>query len=199
MLYNKRYILEVRMPPKTKVTKEMILEAAFEIIRKEGHENLNARSIAKYLNCSTQPILYNFKTVDEIREAVYKIADEYHTQYIMPKEKDRDPFLSLGLNYVRFAYEERNLFRFLFQSDKLNGKDMDTLLNDPELAQIIDVMKREMGVSEAKAKQLFMSFFCAAHGMASLLGNNAMEYDEKQCKKMLESIYNATSSGGKIR
>jgi AcrR family transcriptional regulator len=185
------------MPPKTKVTKEMILDASFAIIRKQGHENLNARSIAKYLNCSTQPILYNFKTIDEIREAVYVIADEYHTEYIMPKENDRDPFLTLGLNYIRFAYEERNLFRFLFQSDKFSGKDMNSLLNDPELGQIIDVMRKELGVSGTKAKQLFMSFFCAAHGMASLLGNNAMEYDEKQCKKMLESIYIGTSSGGR--
>ena len=186
------------MPPKTKITKEMILKASFEIIRKQGHENLNARSIAKYLNCSTQPILYNFETVDEIRETVYRIADEYHSRYIMPKQDDRVPFLALGLNYVKFACEERNLFRFLFQSDKFSGKDLDTLLNDPQLEEMIGIMRKELGVKKAEAKQMFLSFFCVAHGMASLLGNNAMQYDEKQCIKILESVFaTAASKKGK--
>ena len=31
------------MPPKVRVTKKMILDTSFDIVRKEGHENLNAR------------------------------------------------------------------------------------------------------------------------------------------------------------
>ena len=76
------------MPPKVKITKKMVEDASIEVIRKHGHENLNARTIAEYLGCSTQPVLYSFKTVDEIREAAYVIADEYHTACIMPKETD---------------------------------------------------------------------------------------------------------------
>ena len=34
------------MPPKTKISREMIVDASLEVIRKEGHENLNARNIA---------------------------------------------------------------------------------------------------------------------------------------------------------
>ena len=64
------------MPPKVKITKKMVEDASFEVIRRKGHENLNARTISEYLGCSTQPVLYSFKTVDEIREAAYVIADE---------------------------------------------------------------------------------------------------------------------------
>ena len=177
------------MPPKVKITKEMIIDAVMEIIRKEGHENLNVRKIASYLKCSTQPVLYSFKTVEEIRDAVYKTTDQYHTQFIMPKESDRNPMLALGLNYVRFGYEEKNLFRFLFQSNKFNGKDMDTLMNDPELSAVINVMAKGLKVKEKEAREKFMTFFCAAHGLASLLANNSMEYDEKQCVKMLENVF----------
>ena len=115
------------MPPKVKITRDMIIDAAFDIIRNEGSENLNARNIAARLNCSTQPVLYSFKTVDEIREAVYRKADEYHTSFILPKKTDKEPMLAMGLNYVRFGHEERNLFRFLFQSDKFTGMDIKTL------------------------------------------------------------------------
>ena len=81
---------ETAMPPKSRVTRQMVADASFEVIRESGHEKLNARTIAETLNCSTQPVLYNFRTVDEIREAAYEVADQYHTAFIMPK----DPFSS---------------------------------------------------------------------------------------------------------
>ena len=59
------------MPPKAKVTKDMIIDAAFEVARESGVENINARTVAKKLNCSTQPVMYHFllmpKQIDFIR------------------------------------------------------------------------------------------------------------------------------------
>ena len=173
------------MPPKVKVTREMVAEAAFELVRTSGHEALNTRTIAERLGCSTQPVLYSFRTVDEIRSAAYEIADGFHTSFIMPKGTEEDPMLALGLNYVRFGYEEKNLFRFLFQTDKFGGMDVDALLSDPNLSGILEV------------REAFLSFFCAAHGLASLLANNSMEYDEEQCRKMLENVFYGMLASGK--
>ena len=50
------------MPPKVKVTKDMVIDAAFEIAREAGAENINARTVAKKLNCSTQPVMYQGRT-----------------------------------------------------------------------------------------------------------------------------------------
>ncbi len=177
------------MPPKVKVTKEMVADASFEVIRTKGHENLNARTISEFLGCSTQPVLYSFKTVDEIREAAYEIADGYHTSFIMPKETDENPMLSLGLNYVRFGQEEKNLFRFLFQTDKFGGKDVGALMSDPGLSEILGIMSAGLEMDVEQARDVFLTFFCVAHGMASLLANNSMEYDEGQCQKMLEQVF----------
>ncbi len=187
------------MPPRVKVTREMVANASFEVIRASGHENLNARTIAEYLGCSTQPVLYSFRTVDEIREAAYEIADAYHTSYIIPGEADEDPMLALGLNYVRFGHEERNLFRFLFQTDKFGGKDVGALMGDPALSAVLDVMAKGLGVDTRQAREMFLTFFCVAHGLASLLANNSMEYDEKQCRMMLEGVFSgmvASRKGG---
>ena len=177
------------MPPKSKVTKKMVADASFEVIRANGHENLSARTIAEYLGCSTQPVLYSFKTVDEIREAAYEIADAYHTAFIMPKEEDENPMLSLGMNYVRFGYEEKNLFRFLFQTDKFGGMDVAGLMNDPDLTGILEVMAAGLNCDVDEAREMFLTFFCVAHGLASLLANNSMEYDVEQNKKMLENVF----------
>ena len=37
------------MPPKAKITREMIIDAAFEVARAEGAENVNARTVSKKL------------------------------------------------------------------------------------------------------------------------------------------------------
>ena len=177
------------MPPKVKITTKMILDASFEVIRNGGHENLNARTIAEYLKCSTQPVLYNFKTVDEIREAVYQIVDEYHTAYIMPKDGDENPLLAIGLNYVRFGYEEKNLFRFLFQTNKFGGMSMATLVDHPALSDILLVMAKRLECDVDEVKEVFLTFFAITHGLASLLANNAMEYDEGQSTRMLNNVF----------
>ena len=36
---------------------------------------------------------------------------------------------------------------------------------------------------------MFLTFFAVAHGLASLLCNNAMAYDEKECAGMLETVF----------
>lgn len=185
------------MPPKIRITKKMVTDASFEVIRKIGHENLNARTIAEYLGCSTQPVLYNYKTVDEIREAAYEIANSYHTSFIMPKETDKNPMLALGMNYVRFGHEERNLFRFLFQTNKFGGMNIDTLMDNPDMSGIMEVMAKGLDCDILEAREMFLTFFCVVHGMASLLANNSVEYDVDQSEKMLTNAFYGKEKEGK--
>ena len=182
MLYNGG-----RMAPKTKITREMILTAAFDIVRGSGYETLNARTVADRLKCSTQPVLYQFKTMAEIREAVYAIADQFHTEYIMKGAAAADnPFLGLGLAYIRFGYEEKNLFRFLFQSNHFAGIGLLSLLGDPEMAPLLELARRELECGEEEIREKFLVFTAVVHGYASLLANNSLEYDEAQAVRMLE-------------
>ena len=73
------------MPAKAKVTKEMIVDAAFAIAREAGAENINARTVSERLHCSTQPVMYHFATMEELKRTVlcegrplsFGISDEY--------------------------------------------------------------------------------------------------------------------------
>ena len=71
------------MPPKPKVTRDDIVSAAFELVRTLGHEQLNTRKLASALGCSTQPLLYWFASMEEIRRETYVAADGFHTGFIM--------------------------------------------------------------------------------------------------------------------
>lgn len=178
------------MPPKAKITKEMIIDAAFEIVRKEGAHKVTARSISEQLKCSTQPVLYYFSTVEEIKKMVYVKADEYHANYIMNQEMDcENPMLAIGMNYIRFAIEERNLFRFLFQSNELSGVGMLELLESEDLLPMLTVLQSELDMSMEDTKEIFSTLFIFVHGYASLYANNTMLYDETTIMKALEKIF----------
>ena len=186
------------MPPKPKINKQMILDASFAIVREQGHEMLGARTIAEKLGCSTQPVMYNFRTIEEIREETYKIADEYHTGFIMPKgDKGYDPLLELGLNYVRFGYAEKNLFRFLFQTNSFAGLNVQALMSDPGIVEMLKMVMAGFGCTENEARDMFFNLFISAHGIASLLANNAMEYEEASFRRALENTYNNLKNRGK--
>ena len=75
------------MPAKAKVTKEMIVDAAFAVARETGAESINARTVSQRLHCSTQPVMYHFATIEELKRAVYAKADLYHSEYLMDTKK----------------------------------------------------------------------------------------------------------------
>ena len=70
-------------------------------------------------------------------------------------------------------------------------------MSDPGLSEILKIMAVGLKVDKKKAREMFMTFFCVAHGLASLLANNSMKYDEKQCKKMLENVFDGMIAAGK--
>lgn len=95
----------------------MIIDAAFDIARTKGVEQINARTVSQKLGCSTQPIMYHFSKIEYIKQAAYEKTDWFHSDYLMNVDERSEGFiLGIGLNYIRFAIEEPHLFRFLFQS-----------------------------------------------------------------------------------
>lgn len=186
------------MPPKAKITRAMIIDAAFEIARNEGAENINARTVSKKLGCSTQPVMYHFKTIDELKKTVYVKADEYHSEYITDIHSD-NPMKDIGLNYIRFAVTEKNLFRFLFQSNEFSGKSISELINSKELQPVIAILSQEAAVNTEQAKTIFRSLFLIAHGYASMFANNEIAYDEQTVSSDLDLIFDGAvyaSRGG---
>ena len=55
------------MPPKAKISKDMILRTVLDITRETGFETVNARSIAASLQCSTRPIFTCYENMDELK------------------------------------------------------------------------------------------------------------------------------------
>ena len=179
------------MPPKQKITKEMVVDAAFELARKRGHDKITAQAVAKVLGCSTQPVMSQFKKVEELRTAAAEKADQYHTAYLMDITGE-NPMLEIGLNYIRFAQNEKHIFRMLFQSGSFSGTSLWDSLNSPELLPVLEIFSREAGISLMDAKKAFKALFLAVHGYASMFASNEMEYDETEIEADLSLIFEGT-------
>lgn len=178
------------MPPQPRISKEMIVEKAFDIARTEGADKITARRISESLMCSTQPVLYYFSTVGEIRQAVYQRADAYHTAYLMRTvDNSEDPIREIGMNYIRFAAGERHLFRLLFQSDAFSGLGLWELAQSEALEPVFQILRQKLGMGNEKIKEIFSMLFIFVHGYASLLANNEMIYDEPQAMDFLTKAF----------
>lgn len=177
------------MPPKTRITREMVLDAAFEIVRECGIEAVNARTVSSRLGCSTQPVMYIFATIDELKRALYEKADWFHSEYLMHIETPEEIMLGIGLNYIRFAIKEPHLFRFLFQSGYATENSLLEMVDSAELAPVIAAMQGVMEMSTEQTKKVFVSIAVFAHGYASIIANNALAYDEQLVISHLDRAY----------
>ena len=101
-----------------------------------------------------------------------------------------DPLLGIGLNYIRFAVEEPQLFRFLFQSGYVQENSLLEMIDSEELIPVLAAMQEGAGLSMEKTKQVFLTVAMFAHGYASIIANNGLEYDEKLVAKHLEQAWN---------
>ena len=179
------------MPKKPTTTKEAMIEGAFRLIREKGHESLTARNLAAFIGCSTQPVMYQFPSLDTLRELLYRKADAFHSEYIL----SGGDLLGIGLRYIRFAEEEPQLFRFLFQSGHFSGSSLEELIRSPDLAGVLTAVCAEEGLAAEDAAVFFEPLAAIVHGYASLIANNAMKYDAEAIRRALLTVAEGLERG----
>ena len=176
------------MPPKVKVTKEDIVDAAVEILRKEGEASLNARTIATALGCSTQPVFSNFATMEQLHEAVLAKSYVIYKNYIdREMAKGEYPaYKASGMAYIRFAKEEKELFRLLFMRDRSKEAHNKNATDDPEIEQLL---QRNTGLSDDDTKFFHLEMWAYVHGIATMFVTGYLDLDWELVSKILSDAY----------
>ena len=175
------------MPPKVKVTKEKIIQSAVGIIRKNGWNAVNARAIAKELECSTQPIFSNFATMEELQEAVLLRVHEEYLEYLKREaESGKYPqYKAFGMAYIRFAKEETELFKLLFMRDR-QGEDFTPTV---DFEKSVELIMQANGVDKETAMLIHLEVWTCVHGIATMLATAFVAFDEELVSKMVSDIY----------
>lgn len=91
------------MPPKQRITREMILKSAFAMFCSQGMEVVNARSVAKALGCSTQPIFSYFTGMQELKDALDQKAQELYAEKVTTLPESENWLVDVCDAHVRFA------------------------------------------------------------------------------------------------
>ena len=175
------------MPPKVKVTKEEIIQAALNLIRENGENTINARSIAGAMNCSTQPIFSNFVTMDELQETVIAAAYDLYLDFLK-KEADRGEYpqyKAFGMAYIRFAKEEKELFKLLFMCDR-GGKE---LTPTADFNASVEIIMKSNGITRQKAELMHLEMWTCVHGIATMLATSFIDLDWKLISDMITDVY----------
>ena len=175
------------MPPKVKITREEIVCAALSIVREQGAAALNARSIATALNCSTQPIFSNFETMGDLQEATIAAAYSLYLDFLKAEiESEQYPrYKAMGMAYIRFAKEEKELFKHLFMCDR-TGKSLDST---SDFDQSIEMIMAANGVSYEKAQLMHLEMWAFVHGIGTMYATSFLELDFELISNMLTDVY----------
>ena len=124
------------MPARKTVPREVILSCAMELLETEGSGALNARSLAKRLGCSTQPIYLSFAGMDDLRGELLERCRMIQEGYIA-REPEETLFLRATLGFLRFVYEKPNLFRFVYFENPFRNTDGDRAFIDATVTGIM--------------------------------------------------------------
>ena len=177
------------MAPKVRITKDDIISASVELVRRDGEDALNTRAIASYLGCSTQPIFSNFSSMEELKIEVVKAADALCNEYTLA-EISRNEFpvyKARGMAYIRFAKEEKQLFKLLYMRDRAeeNVEEQEDCGASDAISNVVEAT----GLDKDSAAMFHLEMWAFVHGIASMTATGFLDLDRELISKMVTDAY----------
>ena len=176
------------MPPKFRFTREEIVAAALAVTRRSGISGLTARSLAAELGCSVKPIFGLFKSMEEVQQAVCTAANTLYQNALEQEMRSGSypPYKASGMAYIRFAREEKELFKLLFMRDRSG----EIISEDREsIRPLLELIEKNLGISENEAVQFHLEMWLYVHGIATMLATAYLNWDEEFISRALTDAY----------
>ncbi|RAV22986.1 TetR/AcrR family transcriptional regulator [Paenibacillus contaminans] len=174
------------MAPKSKFTKEQIIDAAFEIARTEGINGITIRKVADKLGSSIAPIYVNFNEVDElIQEVVNKTIDV--SKQLLMEQNTGNPFYDIGVASLRFAKEYSVLYRDLVMKKNDHIQD-----HEHEMGNLVELMKQDPhleGLTNEELMTILLKMKIFQTGLSLMVANGLLpaDFDEGKTIQILNS------------
>ena len=175
------------MPPKARFTKQELIDASLVLIRKEGMDALSARNLGEHLGCSSRPIFTLYASMAELQYDVLVQAYALYHQYVAEETASGKypPYKASGMAYIRFAKEERELFKMLFMCDRRGNDTPSTTDFDASVEMIMEAN----GISREKATLMHLEMWTFVHGIASMIATSFLELEWDLISVMLTDVY----------
>lgn len=178
------------MPPTVRFTRDAVLHAACQLMRREGMEALNARAIAKELGGSTQPIFRLFTNMEDLhRELILYVARQFQAHAEADMAQSDSPYIQLCTTYLLYGRDEPELFKLLFMRDRVNEGQYSDQTN---FDLVFNIIKKETPLDDETALRFFERTWLFIHGLAVCIATKYIPcQDERYLISMVKEAYNA--------
>lgn len=178
------------MPPTVRFTRDAVLHAACQLMRREGIEALNARAIAKELGGSTQPIFRLFTNMEDLhRELILYVARQFQAHAEADMAQSDSPYIQLCTTYLLYGRDEPELFKLLFMRDRVSEGQYSDQTN---FDLVFNIIKKETPLDDETALRFFERTWLFVHGLAVCIATKYIPcQDERYLISMVKEAYNA--------
>lgn len=178
------------MPPTVRFTRDAVLHAACQLMRREGMEALNARAIAKELGGSTQPIFRLFTNMEDLhRELILYVARQFQAHAEADMAQSDSPYIQLCTTYLLYGRDEPELFKLLFMRERVSEGQYSDQTN---FDLVFNIIKKETPLDDETALRFFERTWLFIHGLAVCIATKYIPcQDERYLISMVKEAYNA--------
>ncbi len=176
------------MPPKAKFTKEEVIDAALAIVREKGAKGLTARALGGKLGASACPIFTLFTGMEDVLLETLLAAQRVYEGYLAADMSagKYPPYKASGMAYIRFAKEEKELFKLLFMRDRSTER----VEEDREsIRPLLELIQKNLGIDEEGAYKLHLQLWIYVHGIATMVATSYLEWDGAFISQSLSDVY----------
>lgn len=176
--------------PTVRFTRDAVLHAACQLMRREGMEALNARAIAKELGGSTQPIFRLFTNMEDLhRELILYVARQFQAHAEADMAQSDSPYIQLCTTYLLYGRDEPELFKLLFMRDRVSEGQYSDQTN---FDLVFNIIKKETPLDDETALRFFERTWLFIHGLAVCIATKYIPcQDERYLISMVKEAYNA--------
>lgn len=159
------------MARKTIISKEVILETAFQKLIRDGYASITITTLAKEIGCSTQPIAWHFGTMDALREEILDYCIRFLGRIFcgVKNESIAEQLEDIAAGYITLTFDYPNLYRYFYISDGDGSrmKELSRSLRADNYEKVVGLLQKEYGISREEVQKYLTNLQMYVHGIAS--------------------------------
>ena len=125
--------------------------------------------------------------MDELQKAVLSAAHDLYLGFLKSEaESEKYPqYKAFGMAYIRFAKEEKELFKLLFMRDR-KGEE---IIPTSDFEASIEIIMNSNNITKEKAELMHLEMWVSVHGIATILATSFLDLEWKLISDMLTDVY----------
>ncbi len=122
--------------------------------------------------------------MEELKQALLDYSLDYYRKFLLDFKGNTPKYRQIGLNYIRFAKEESNVYKFIFMGD-YQIKIEEFAFFDKSYTEVEKTLQIQNELSTEMTKKFHLKMWLFVHGIACLIATNTCCFTDEEIKLLL--------------